>query len=134
VQHLLDRYGSEATTLLEMGRETPDLLEPLEGAEDYLRAEVVFAVTHEGALHLDDVLARRTRMSIEYGHRGVRSARAVAELVAPVLGWDAERVEAEVRSYTERVAAERASQELPDDEAADAARREAPDSRPSLTA
>jgi len=134
VQHLLDRYGSEATTLLEMGRETPDLLEPLEGAEDYLRAEVVFAATHEGALHLDDLLARRTRMSIEYGHRGVGSAAAVAALVAPVLGWDAERVEAEVRSYSERVAAERASQELPDDEAADAARREAPDSRPSLTA
>ncbi len=134
VQHLLDRYGSLATELLEQGLLDRSLLEPLEGAEDYLRVELLYAVTHEGALHLDDLLTRRTRMSIEYSHRGVDSARAVAELVAPVLGWDADRVEAEVASYAERVLAERASQELPDDEAADAARRAAPDSRPLLHA
>ncbi len=136
VQHLLDRYGSMALDLLAMGSGEggdPSLLEPLEGAEDYLRVEVVYAATHEGALHLDDLLARRTRMSIEYGHRGVGSAKAVAELVAPVLGWDAGRVASEVESYSERVAAERASQELPDDAAADTARRAAPDSRPLLT-
>jgi glycerol-3-phosphate dehydrogenase len=137
VRHLLDRYGSMALDVLELGS-GPDgdrsLLEPLEGAEEYLRAEVVYAATHEGALHLDDVLARRTRMSIEYGHRGVASAQAVADLVAPVLGWDAARAAEEVRSYTERVEAERASQELPDDASADAARRAAPDSRPLLNA
>lgn len=132
VQHLLDRYGSLALDLLDQGGADRSLLEPLEGAEDYLRIEVLYAATHEGALHLDDLLARRTRMSIEYSHRGVDSARAVARIVAPVLGWDDAQVEAEVRSYTERVEAERASQELPDDEAADAARRAAPDSRPLL--
>ena len=41
------------------------------GAEDYLRAEVVYAVSHEGARHLDDVLTRRTRISIETFDRGV---------------------------------------------------------------
>ena len=134
VQHLLNRYGSLATDLLEQGLLDRSLLEPLEGAEDYLRVEVLYAATHEGALHLDDLLTRRTRMSIEYSHRGVDSARAVAEIVAPVLGWDAARVAEEVASYTERVQAERASQELPDDEAADAVRRAAPDSRPLLHA
>ena len=132
VEHLLNRFGSLAMDLLDLGAADRSLLEPLEGAEDYLRVEVLYAVTHEGALHLDDLLTRRTRMSIEYSHRGVDSARAVARIVAPVLGWDDARVEAEVRSYTERVEAERASQELPDDEAADAARRAAPDSRPLL--
>ena len=134
VQHLLNRYGSLATDLLEQGLLDRSLLEPLEGAEDYLRVEVLYAATHEGALHLDDLLTRRTRMSIEYSHRGVDSARAVAEIVAPVLGWDAARIAEEVASYTERVQAERASQELPDDEAADAVRRAAPDSRPLLHA
>jgi glycerol-3-phosphate dehydrogenase len=133
VQHLLDRYGSMALDVLAMGEDDATLLEPLEGSEDYLRAEIRYAATHEGALHLDDLLARRTRLSIEYSHRGTASAAAAAALVADVLGWDAARVEAEVRSYTERVEAERASQELPDDEAADAARRKAPDSRPLLT-
>jgi len=132
VRHLLDRYGSMALDVLALGEADPSLLEPLEGAEDYLRAEIRYAATHEGALHLDDLLARRTRMSIEYSHRGTDAARAAAALVADVLGWDAEQVEEEVRSYTERVDSERASQELPDDEAADAARRAAPDSRPLL--
>ena len=49
---------------------------PLEGADDYLRAEVVYAVTHEGARHLDDVLTRRTRISIETFDRGVTAAPA----------------------------------------------------------
>ncbi len=134
VQHLLERYGALASELLAMGAEDRSLLEPLEGAEDYLRVEIVYAATHEGALHLDDFLARRTRISIEYSHRGTESARAVADLVAPVLGWDEQRITSEVDSYAERVDAERRSQRLEDDEAADAARRAAQDSRPLLNA
>ena len=47
---------------------------PLAGADDYLRAEVVYATSHEGARHLDDVLARRTHASIETWDRGVLAA------------------------------------------------------------
>ncbi|NED06086.1 glycerol-3-phosphate dehydrogenase, partial [Streptomyces sp. SID6648] len=65
----------------------PSLGEPLTGAEDYLRAEVVYAASHEGARHLDDVLTRRTRISIETFDRGTRCAQEAAELMAPVLGW-----------------------------------------------
>ena len=65
----------------------------LEGAEDYLAAEVVYAVTHEGARHLDDVLTRRTRISIETFDRGVHAARRVAELMAGELGWDDARLD-----------------------------------------
>ncbi|MEJ7741800.1 MAG: glycerol-3-phosphate dehydrogenase C-terminal domain-containing protein [Nocardioidaceae bacterium] len=55
-----------------MADDDPSLLQPLEGAAEYLRAEVAYAATHEGALHLDDVLARRTRISIETPDRGSR--------------------------------------------------------------
>ena len=54
----------------------------------YLAAEVVHAVTAEGALHLDDVLTRRTRISIEVPDRGEAAAREVADLVAPLLGLE----------------------------------------------
>jgi glycerol-3-phosphate dehydrogenase len=110
-----------------------ELLTAVPGAPDYLRVEVVYAAAHEGALHLDDVLARRTRISIEYAHRGVDSARPVAELMAGVLGWDSATVDREVEIYTARVAAERRSQTQPDDAAADAVRVAAPDARPGLT-
>src|SRR5579875_2475437 len=88
IRHVLDRYGSLIRDVLEPGLDAPALLETVPGAPDYLMAEVRYAVTHEGALHLEDVLTRRTRISIEYPHRGVESAPAVAELMTGILGWD----------------------------------------------
>ncbi|RNL72400.1 glycerol-3-phosphate dehydrogenase/oxidase [Streptomyces sp. I6] len=127
VEHLLNRYGSMTEELLELVTADPGLGRPLAGADDYLRAEVVYAASHEGARHLDDVLTRRTRISIETFDRGTRSARECAELMAPVLGWDKGQIEKEVEHYEKRVEAERESQLQPDDLTADAARLGAPD-------
>ncbi len=127
IEHLLNRYGVLTDELLDLIRERPELAEALPGADDYIGAEVVYAASHEGALHLDDVLARRTRISIEAWDRGVSAAPVAAALMAETLGWDGEREEREVAYYLKRVAAERASQEQPDDEAADRVRLEAPD-------
>ncbi len=90
-------------------------------------AEVVYAVTHEGARHLDDVLTRRTRISIETFDRGTTSARPAAELMAGVLGWDEARVDEEVDHYLRRVEAERQSQQKATDQEADEARVQAPE-------
>ena len=95
---------------------------PLEGAEDYLAAEVVYAVTHEGARHLDDVLVRRTRISMETFDRGISAAPGVANLMAPELGWDAATTAEEVDHYRRTVEAERRSQEKLTDAEADEAR------------
>jgi glycerol-3-phosphate dehydrogenase len=129
VEHLLNRYGSLLPELLDLIREQPDLAEPLAGAPTYLRVEALYAASHEGALHLDDLLARRTRISIETWDRGLSAAPEVAALVAPVLGWSARDVEGEVEHYRLRVEAERESQHQPDDLSADAARLGAPDVR-----
>ncbi len=127
IEHLLNRYGVMTDELLDLIRAQPDLLNPLPGADDYIGAEVVYAATHEGALHLDDVLARRTRISIEAWDRGVSAAPVAAALMAGVLGWDAERTQSEVDFYLERVAAEIESQQQPDDASADRVRLEARD-------
>ena len=129
LQRLLDRYGSMTEELLSLAADDAALLEPLQGAEEYLRVEIAYAASHESALHLDDVLARRTRISIETPDRGTRSAEAAARLVAPHLDWDAERIANEVQAYADRVEAERRSQQQPDDQDADAARVAAPDTR-----
>lgn len=129
IKHLLGRYGSAIHELLALAADDPTLLQPLPGAPDYLAVEAKYAATHEGALHIEDVLARRTRISIEYAHRGVESAPKVAEILADVLDWDDARVAAEVASYTARVDAERQSQDEPDDAAADQARLRAPEMR-----
>jgi glycerol-3-phosphate dehydrogenase len=129
VSRLLHRHGDRIGDVLQLARTHPALARPLTGAPGYLAAEVVHAVTAEGALHLDDVLTRRTRVSIETAHRGVESAPEVAALMADTLGWDEERTAREVEHYTARVAAERESQRMPDDRTADAARLGAPDVR-----
>ena len=121
IEHLLRRYGTMTDELVGLIREDPGLGRPLEGAGDYLRAEVVYAAAYEGALDLEDVLTRRTRICFETFDRGVRAARPAAELLAPVLGWDAARIDAEVAGYEARIAGERAAQDQPDDEAAMAA-------------
>lgn len=127
IEHLLNRYGTLTDDLLELIRKRPELADPLPGADDYLGAEVVYAASHEGALHLDDVLARRTRISIEAWDRGASAAPVAARLMAGVLGWSDDRVDREVSFYLQRVEAERASQLQPDDASADRVRLEAPD-------
>jgi glycerol-3-phosphate dehydrogenase len=132
VTHVLDRYGSMIRDVLDPGLEEPALLATVPGAPDYLMAEIRYAVTHEGALHLEDVLTRRTRISIEYPHRGLECATVVAATIGEVLGWDETTCEREVVQYTARVDAERASQARFEDQAADAVRSAAPEVRPYL--
>lgn len=132
VRHLLDRYGSLMDDVLALAADRPELLTPITEAPGYLKVEALYAVTAEGALHLEDILARRMRISIEYSHRGVDCAREVADIVAPVLGWSATDVQREVANYTARVEAEILSQAQPDDVSADELRASAPEARAEI--
>ncbi|MBB6569572.1 glycerol-3-phosphate dehydrogenase [Kribbella sandramycini] len=127
IEHLLNRYGALIDEVLALVADDPSLGEQLPGTQDYLKAEIVYGAKAEGARHLDDVLARRTRISIEAWDRGVEAAEAAARLMAPVLGWDEAAIEREISFYLRRVESERASQDQPDDESADKVRLEAPD-------
>ena len=115
--------------LLALIRERPELGQTLRGATSYLKAEAYYAVTAEGALHLDDILTRRTRISIETQDRGEAAAQEIAEILAPLLGWSEADTARSVQHYRARVAAERHSQDQPDDHTADAARLGVPDVR-----
>lgn len=126
VEHLLERYGTLAPEVLELAGSVPG---PVAGAPEYLAAEIAYGVRAEAALHLEDLLTRRTRISIETPHRGEEAARHAAELAGAELGWSAADREREVEHYLARVAAERESQRMPDDRTADAARLGAPDVR-----
>jgi glycerol-3-phosphate dehydrogenase len=91
VDRLLRRHGDRVADVLDLVRADPRLGRPLSGAPGHLAAEVVHAVTAEGALSLEDVLARRIPLS------GADPA-AVAALVSGPLGWDAVRTAREVAS------------------------------------
>jgi glycerol-3-phosphate dehydrogenase len=129
IDHLLGRYGTAVREVLDLVAEHPELAEPLEHASRYLKVEAYYGASHEGALHLDDLLARRLRVSVDTWDRGVDVAHEVADIVAPVLGWDGATIEREVEHYRKRVAAERDSQDQVDDRTADSARLGAPEVR-----
>ncbi|GAB7036390.1 MULTISPECIES: glycerol-3-phosphate dehydrogenase/oxidase [Catenuloplanes] len=127
IEHLLGRYGALIHEVLALIAADPSLKPALAGADDYLRAEVVYAVTFEGARHIEDVMTRRTRISIETFDRGLEALPVVADLMAGALHWTDEQKRREISHYRLRVEAERASQEEPDDETADATRLGAPE-------
>lgn len=97
--HLSRRYGGLATDLLQLMTDNPSLADPVPGTEEYLMAEAYYAVTHEGALHLEDILARRLHLATETADGGLRAADAVAPLVAGPLGWSPGTVAAEIERY-----------------------------------
>jgi glycerol-3-phosphate dehydrogenase len=115
IERLLGRYGSCVDDLLRLIRKRPELGRPVEGSGGYLAAEIVYACTHEGAVRLEDVLARRTRTAIEVRDRGLAAAPHAAALMAPQLGWNEARASQEVARYRDAVAADRAGQAEPDD-------------------
>jgi glycerol-3-phosphate dehydrogenase len=119
VERLLGRYGDRIGELLAAIESSSHLAERIAGSSA-LRAEAVYAVTHEGALHLRDVVERRLRLGIESTDSGYEAAQEVAELIAPELGWDAGRVRDEVESYRTLLDQQRAAMAEPDDEAANA--------------
>ena len=118
VERLLGRYGADIDDLLALLAARPALGQPVPGSGGYLGAEVVFACSHEGALRLDDVLARRTRTMIETRDRGLAAAPQAAELMAAELGWSQDRTAAEVARYRGLVAADLAGEAQPDDRGA----------------
>mgnify|MGYP005812594343 CR=1 FL=1 len=130
VQHLLDRYGSLLAELVDLIEERPDLAKPLAGAPAYIRAEALYAATHEGALHLDDILMHRTRLNYEQKDKGLAALDEIADLVAPVLHWDEQTRAQEIQAYRERVDAENAAAQEGDDASAEAVRLKATDLTP----
>ena len=130
MDHLLHRYGSLLGELIDLVDARPELAQPLHGAPAYIGAEIVYAATHEGALHLDDVMMHRTRLNYEQADKGVGALDQIADLLAAELGWDAATREKEIAAYTARAEAEHQAAMQPDDASAEHVRLQVPDLAP----
>lgn len=130
VDHLLHRYGSLIDELVDLIDEDPSMAEPLKEAPAYLRAEIAYACTHEGVLHLEDLMCRRTRLVYEVERQGLAALPEITEIAAARLGWDAARAEREASVYESRVRAEEAAAATYSDKEAVAARNQAIDIAP----
>jgi len=99
VTHLLDRYGSLIEEVLALIAEDASLSERIIPELAYLKAEILHAVTHEGALSVEDVLLRRTRISFEAFDGGADAAKEVAKIIGEVLGWSAKERNDSVNAF-----------------------------------
>ncbi|CAB4532930.1 MAG: FAD-dependent oxidoreductase [Actinobacteria bacterium] len=107
VTHLLNRHGSLISEILDLINEEPKLLGKLDVNLPYIKAEIVYAASHEGARSVDDVISRRTRLSFEAVNHGLHLADEIATLISPILGWSSKERKESVAQYTELVEREK---------------------------
>ena len=99
ITHLLNRYGSLISEVLELIAQDPKLAKPLTKDLPYLRAEIYYAASHEGARSVEDVIMRRTRLAFEAPNSAMDLANEVATIIAPVLGWTAKEKKDSINAY-----------------------------------
>ena len=104
--HLADRYGGLASEVEALIFGDPSLGDPLVPGLPYRRAEAVYAIRHEMATTLDDVLTRRTRARLIDRPAALSAAPAVAALMADELEWDDAEVQRQVDHFAAQCAAE----------------------------
>ena len=123
--HLFHRYGANIRDIAEIAINDPSLAVPVQHAPAYLRAEIVYAITHEGALHLDDLMMRRTRIVYEYLDEGSAALAEIGEIAAELLDWSQFELAHETTLYLNRTKADNTAATLPDDSSASQVRRQA---------
>ncbi len=106
ITHLLNRYGSLMEEVLELISSDSALAQRLIPDLPYIKAEILHAVTHEGAVSVEDVLLRRTRISFEASDSGASVAEEVAAIIGPELGWSGRDRRVSVEAFLEVIADE----------------------------
>jgi len=116
VRHIESRYGTDANQIYALIESDPHLATVLIEGLPYVKAEAIFAVTHEMATTLDDVLSRRTRSRLFDRRATIAQAGEVAALIAPLLNWDETRVANETRAFIDDCAREDAAARVTEEE------------------
>jgi glycerol-3-phosphate dehydrogenase len=107
--HLVHKFGTQATAVLEIAWEDPALLEPLVEGYPAIQAEALYAVRHEMARTLEDILARRIGLQNYSWALAAQAALLAARHLAAELAWPPEQSDQAVRSYIARLDAMRAA-------------------------
>jgi len=108
-EHIRCRYGALSHEVASLVRADGSLAERLTDDRPDIKAEVVYAVDHEMAVTVDDILSRRLQVGLRSRAADRALASTTAELVAARLGWDETRVGEEIERYRRRRERERAA-------------------------
>jgi glycerol-3-phosphate dehydrogenase len=98
VDRLLTRYGTRASSVIDVLLDQPS--EPLSSHPELTRAEIAYFAEHEDAVHLADVVLRRTNLAF-VGGVTIELLSEIADVLGGALGWDADRHETEIEATLE---------------------------------
>jgi glycerol-3-phosphate dehydrogenase len=102
--HLYQQYGKGAIRILDMIKEDMSLKERIIDENDFINAEILYALIYELSPHLIDVLCRRTEMSLWIHHRRAsEAAEKVARIMQKEYSWDNETKNREIQTYLEYI-------------------------------
>jgi glycerol-3-phosphate dehydrogenase len=96
---LVHAFGDEWRAVWALAVEDAALAVPVEPSRPYLMAELLFAVRHEQALTIGDLLIRRVPLAFETRDHGRAAARRIAASVARWLGWSPVEMRAAIAEY-----------------------------------
>jgi glycerol-3-phosphate dehydrogenase len=108
--HLASRYGHAANLVIRLAAAERELAKRITPDLPDIAAEAAFAVEHEQASTVADVLLRRTRLGLldarRLGEPGADGAPGVARAMGEQLGWDDGRIERELAAWHDVARAE----------------------------
>ena len=104
IQHLISAYGSQCLSILQLAERDKILKQRVVNDLPYLWAEVPFAVEHEMACTLNDVMIRRMHFIHEDQQQGLAHATQIAAVMGQSLHWDIEEITQQVKAYERQVA------------------------------
>jgi glycerol-3-phosphate dehydrogenase len=95
---LLDLYGGRAVDVIAEAKTDQSLLDVIHKPSGAIAAELVFAIQHEFAKTLADVLARRLLLAFEPGH-ALESLDGIVAVLAKAFAWDRQQQGKEIAGY-----------------------------------
>lgn len=101
VHDLIVSHGSEIDTVIEYCRKRDGYLDKITEDRETLVGEAAYAVDHEMACTLDDVVFARTGLGT-IGHPGAEAIATVCDTIGPMLGWDEEQRKSEIETVERR--------------------------------
>ena len=101
--HLAAKFGTAGEKVLALASENAVLRDPILKAHPAIKAEVVYAVRHEMAATIEDVLARRIGMELYSWSEAIQAAPVVGSLIAEELSWTSSFTRTAIMHYVERV-------------------------------
>jgi len=101
--HLAAKFGTAAEKVLALVSENAALRDPILEAHPAIKAEVVYAVRHEMAATIEDILARRIGMQLYSWRDAIQAAPVVGSLIAEELSWTSSFTRTAIMHYVEKV-------------------------------